>query len=89
MQFEWDDTKDCLNQEKHGVSFVEAQEAFFDEARVIIEDEKHSATERRYFCLGMTKDGVLTVRFTVRGEKIRLFGAGYWREGKVRYEKEH
>jgi uncharacterized DUF497 family protein len=31
--------------------------------------------------------GVLTVRFTVRGDRVRIIGAGYWRRGKVFYEK--
>ena len=29
----------------------------------------------------------MTVRFTWRLQKIRIFGAGYWRKGKVIYEK--
>ncbi len=46
MEFEWDDTKNRLNAEKHGVSFYEAQEAFFDEQRLILEDVDHSSTEK-------------------------------------------
>jgi hypothetical protein len=30
---------------------------------------------------------VMTVRFTWRSGKIRIFGAGYWRKGKAIYEK--
>ena len=33
--------------------------------------------------------GILTVRFTRRGEAIRIIGAGYWRKGKAIYEKEN
>jgi hypothetical protein len=29
------------------------------------------------------------VRFTVRGDAIRIFGAGYWRKGKKIYEQEN
>ena len=29
----------------------------------------------------------MTVRFTWRDRKIRIFGAGYWRKGKAIYEK--
>jgi len=89
MQFEWDEAKDLANQEKHKVSFTEAQEAFFDVKRLIIKDDKHSSQEDRYFCIGKTGKGILTVRFTMRGAAIRLIGAGYWREGKVRYEEEN
>jgi len=30
MTFEWDEKKNLLNIQKHGLSFDEAQEAFFD-----------------------------------------------------------
>ena len=33
--------------------------------------------------------GVLTVRFTFRGNVVRIFGAGYWRRGKTIYEREN
>lgn len=46
------------------------------------------AQERRYFCFGRVGDGVLTVRFTLRKGRMRIFGAGYWRKGKELYEKE-
>ena len=32
-------------------------------------------------------DGVLTVRFTYRRKKIRIYGAGYWRKGRKIYER--
>ena len=85
--FEWDNEKDLLNQWKHGVSFSEAQTAFFDLQRIIAEDHEHSTSEQRYFCFGRTSDGILTVRFTLRKEKIRIIGAGYWRKGKQLYEE--
>lgn len=86
--FEWDDQKDQINQEKHGVSFFEAQQAFLDENRVIAEDIEHSQLEQRYYCFGQINDEVLTVRFTYRNSKIRIIGAGYWRRGRKIYEKE-
>ena len=87
--FEWNEAKSLENQDKHGVSFHEAQHAFFDESRVIAEDLAHSQDETRYFCFGLNQDktGVLTVRFTYRGNHIRIFGAGYWRKGKKIYEQ--
>lgn len=86
MTFEWDENKNAINQGKHGAGFEEAQDAFFDEKRVILFDEKHSDAEKRYFCIGQTKRGILTVRFTMRHGNIRIFGAGYWREGRRIYE---
>jgi len=42
MTFEWDEKKNLENINTHKVSFETAQEAFFDEKRKIIYDEKHS-----------------------------------------------
>jgi len=87
--FEWDPNKDLENRQKHGVSFVDAQYAFADPRRIIAEDVNHSDIEQRYYCFGKVGDGILTVRFTYRDDVIRVFGAGYWRKGKVIYEDEN
>ena len=90
-EFEWDDNKDLENQQKHGVSFYDAQHAFLDGNRIIAADNSHSQTEERYFCFGIDKEknSILTVRFTYRNQSIRIFGAGYWRKGKKIYEQEN
>ncbi|TAL39177.1 MAG: BrnT family toxin [Spirochaetes bacterium] len=89
MEFEWEESKNAQNIAKHGVSFYEAQNAFLDAHRVIALDVKQSTqNEKRYFCYGNVLDRILTVRFTVRASAIRIIGAGYWREGKKRYEEE-
>ena len=87
--FEWDNAKDRSNRAKHGVSFATAQAAFFDPRRVIAEDLEHSGAEPRYFCFGVVAGGVMTVRFTYRAGRIRIFGAGYWRKGKTIYEQQN
>ncbi len=87
--FDWDSGKDAENQKKHGVSFSRAQYAFADPLRVIAKDLAHSQTEERFFCFGEVDGGVLTVRFTYRASVIRIIGAGYWRKGKVIYEREN
>jgi uncharacterized DUF497 family protein len=89
VRFEWDEKKDAANRRKHRVSFALAQTAFWDPRRVIARDLKHSAAEPRYYCLGEVEGGILTVRFTYRGEVIRIIGAGYWRKGREIYEKEN
>lgn len=61
IHFEWDTSKDVENQQKHGVSFLEAQYAFADPHRVIAEDTSHSECEDRFCCFGKVGDGVLTV----------------------------
>ena len=87
--FEWDESKDLINQAKHGLSFMDAQYAFSDPARVIAKDLDHSEKEARFYCFGKVGEGIATVRFTYRNRIIRIFGAGYWRKGKRIYELEN
>jgi uncharacterized protein len=88
-RFEWDDDKDKENQSKHQVSFSLAQHAFLDPCRLIVEDVDHSTEENRYYCIGRVGGEILTVRFTYRGDVIRIYGAGYWRKGKKLYEEQN
>lgn len=87
--FDWDTAKDLANQEKHGLSFAQAQFAFADRNRIIAKDLSHSEGEERFFCFGQVGEGIATVRFTYRDQIIRIFGAGYWRKGKRIYETEN
>jgi uncharacterized DUF497 family protein len=87
VDFEWDDRKARENIAKHGVSFELATRAFEDPQLVLAEDMVHSRTETRYFAFGRVRGGVVTVRFTVRGERVRIIGAGFWRKGMVFYEQ--
>jgi hypothetical protein len=87
VDFAWDDWKARENIAKHGVSFELATRAFEDPKLVLAEDLVHSRTEPRYFAFGKVRGGVLTVRFTVRGDRVRIIGAGFWRKGKVFYEQ--
>ena len=87
--FEWNEAKNLENQQKHGVTFYQAQHAFLDENRIIAKDTTHSQEEQRYYCFGLNEEqsGILTVRFTYRSGRIRIIGAGYWRKGKKVYEQ--
>lgn len=87
--FEWYQNKNAENLKKHKVNFKTAQYAFIDPKRVIAEDLSHSKDEKRFFCFGKVKGGILTVRFTYRNNCIRIIGAGFWRKGKNIYEKQH
>ena len=87
--FEWDEEKNFVNQKKHGVSFEAAQHAFDDPKRIMIRDRDHEKGEKRFFCLGLVERDVLTVRFSYRRKRIRIYGAGYWRQGRKRYEQEN
>jgi len=86
--FIWDAEKEAINIKKHGVDFVTACKIFNDSKRKIYIDSRHSYKEDRLICIGKVGDKILTVRFTYRADKIRIFGAGFWRKGEVYYEKE-
>ena len=85
--FIWDPERELGNVYKHGVDFVAAAKAFKDPKRKIYTDSKHSEKEERFFCVGKVGDKIITVRFTYRRGKIRIFGAGYWRKGRGYYAK--
>ncbi|MBI3322887.1 MAG: BrnT family toxin [Candidatus Omnitrophica bacterium] len=85
--FVWDEERERLNVEKHGVDFEQATRAFLDPRRKIYTDSKHSQREERLFCIGRVGQRIVTVRFVYRSGKIRIFGAGYWRKGRAYYEK--
>ena len=70
------------------MSFEEARKAWLDPHRVAAKDKRYSsAAEQRYFLFGKVDGDVLTVRFTRKADAIRIIGAGYWREGRDRYEE--
>jgi uncharacterized DUF497 family protein len=85
--FVWDSKKAAANVLRHGISFADAAQAFTDPQRFILQDPVHSAREPRYFCIGCVDGKVVTVRFTLRGDKNRIIGAGYWRKWRKLYEK--
>ena len=85
--FVWDIRKEAANVRKHQVNFETAARAFKDPNRKIYTDEKHGHGEERLFCLGKVIGRILTVRFTYRAGRIRIYGAGYWRKGRRYYEQ--
>jgi hypothetical protein len=54
LRFEWDERKARSNEQKHGVSFNEAETVFYDENARVLNDPKHSLEEARYIILGMS-----------------------------------
>ena len=74
MKFEWDENKNTINKQKHGLDFETAALVFNDERRIEIYDVEHSTEEDRYNTIGLVKD-VLFVVYTERREKIRLISA--------------
>jgi len=75
--FDWDAGNDRKN-ERHGVTRMEAEQAFFDLHLQTMEDSKHSETEQRYIAFGTTKSGRrLQIAFALRasGTLIRIMSA--------------
>ena len=84
--FIWDPQKEAESIKKHGIDFKTAINVFRDPQRKIIIDSKHSEQEGRFFCIGKLGERIITVRFSIRAEKVRIIGAGYWRKGVKYYE---
>jgi uncharacterized DUF497 family protein len=74
--FEWDAGNSQKNWTSHRVTQAEAEEVFFNLPVFLLEDAKHSARERRYNVLGRSNgDRLLSVIFTVRGDRVRVISA--------------
>jgi uncharacterized DUF497 family protein len=89
MEWEWDDAKDAINVEKHGISFTEALQVFTDTDGIEKEDLAHSTrTERRLWRTGkINSDRIITVVYTVSGDRGRLISAQERRRERREYEK--
>lgn len=73
--FEWDEGNARKN-EKHGVTASEAEQVFFNQPLLMLEDARHSQVESRFHALGITHTGrKLHITFTVRGTRIRVISA--------------
>ena len=76
MDFEWDIQKADSNNRKHDVSFEEATTVFGDYLSVTYPDSEHSIQEVRYIIIGLSsKNRVLVIAHTQRGESIRIISA--------------
>ena len=50
--YDWDDDKNKMNFQKHGISFNEAQTVFSDDFAIYLTDDKHSQNEERFIIIG-------------------------------------
>lgn len=74
--FEWDEGNRDKNWGLHEVSWLEAEEVFFNRPILAYADPAHSASESRFYVLGRTgADRRLFVVFTTRKNKIRVISA--------------
>lgn len=88
MKFEWDETKNQANREKHGLSLEEAR-AMWDSPLLILGSD-HPGEERE-LAIGKIDGKHWTAIFTPRGGVIRLISARRSRqsERKIYDEKDH
>ena len=89
--FNWDDGNSRKSADKHDVSQSEAEQVFFNEPLLIVEDTRHSGDEPRFHALGRTDLGrLLHVTFTLRRDNrlIRTISARpMHRRERDRYEQ--
>jgi uncharacterized protein len=90
--FDWDEGNNRKSVEKHDVSQAEAEQIFFNDPLLVVEDVSHSVSELSLQALGRTDAGrLLHVSFTLRGDGklIRVISARTMhRKERLRYEHE-
>lgn len=90
--FDWDEGNSRKSAAKHSVSQTDAEQMFFNEPLLILEDDKHSMREPRFHALGRTDDSrPLHISFTLRREAtlIRVISArDMHKKERVQYEQE-
>ena len=90
--FDWDDGNSRKSVEKHDVSQAEAEQIFFNDPLLIVEDVRHSVLEVRLHALGRTDAGrPLHISFTLRGNGrlVRVISARTMRrKERLRYEQD-
>jgi hypothetical protein len=87
--FQWDEGNIDKNLLKHQVQNWECEQIFFNEPLIILDDQKHSLSEKRWAAFGQTDAGrLLTIIFTKREKLLRVLSARDMnRKEKKFYEK--
>jgi hypothetical protein len=76
MRFEWDNEKARANLKKHGVTFGEATDVFYDPNALEDYDAAHSDEEKRFFIIGVSSRRLLYVVYAERaGDVVRIISA--------------
>ena len=71
--FEWDDSKNKLNQSKHKMAFEDAADVFNDEVRLTYSSDKQGET--RILTIGKAFQAIIGVVYTTRDLVIRIISA--------------
>ena len=76
LGFQWDQGNIDKNLIKHKVENWECEQLFFNIPLLVIDDPKHSISEKRWAAFGKTDaDRLLIVVFTKRGDLVRVISA--------------
>lgn len=74
--FQWDEGNIDKNLIKHNVENWECEQIFLNEPLLILDDPRHSITEKRWVAFGRTEaNRLLVVIFTRRGNLLRVISA--------------
>jgi len=72
-RFQWDHGNERKSSDKHIVSREEAEQIFFNQPLLLLEDKAHSQKEIRFHALGKTDSNrKLHISFTIREMAIRV-----------------
>lgn len=88
MEYEWDEQKNLLNIEKHGLSFESAPDVFAD-VHLTRLDTRQDYGEDRYLTMGILVKRVVIVAHTIRSGATRIISMrkANEREQKIYHEK--
>jgi hypothetical protein len=79
--FEYDEAKSQINQQKHGINFIEAQQLWQDDD--LLEIQATSETEFRFLVIGKLKKKHWTAVITYRSDNIRIISVRRSRPNEV------
>lgn len=89
MEFDWDEEKDRINVEKHGIAFAGAI-AVFEADGLEFFDEEHSVREERFITVGPVGGRLALVVWTERpGPVIRIISARWATPRERRLYQQH
>jgi len=71
VEYEWDEDKRRSNLLKHGIDFIDIEQAFANETVTIL-DARHDYGEQRFITFGLFAGRVVVIAHTETDEVIRI-----------------
>ena len=82
MIFEFDPQKSTSNKQKHLIDFVEAQELWLDEHRIVF--PAITVDEPRFMLIGTIEGKLWSAIYTLRNENIRIISVRRSRKEEIK-----